>query len=53
MNPKGVRLLPKPPVRADLNPGVSVMEPANQELRYDASDPLNRARRSVQTCVEA
>src|SRR5262249_54697705 len=33
------------PVRAEnLNPGVLVMQPANQDIRHDASDPLNRAR---------
>jgi tripartite-type tricarboxylate transporter receptor subunit TctC len=32
-------------VRAEnLNPDVLVMQPANQDMRHDASDPLNRAR---------
>jgi len=31
-------------VRAEnLNPGVLVMQPANQGVRHDASNPLNRA----------
>ena len=34
-----------PPVRAEnLNPDVLVMQPANQGMRHDASDLLNRAR---------
>jgi len=33
------------PVRAEnLNPDVLVMQPANQGMRHDASDLLNRAR---------
>ena len=33
------------PVRAEnLNPDVLVMQPANQGVRHDASDLLNRAR---------
>jgi hypothetical protein len=34
-----------PSVRAEnLNPDVLVMQPANQGVRYDASDLLNRAK---------
>jgi hypothetical protein len=33
------------PVRAEnLDPGVLVVQSANQGMRHDASDPLNRAR---------
>ena len=33
------------PVRAEnLNPGLLAMQPANQGMRHDASDPLNRAK---------
>jgi hypothetical protein len=36
---------PAPAVRAEnLNPDVLVMQPANQGVRHDASDLLNRAR---------
>jgi|SRR5258707_1219493 CheY-like chemotaxis protein len=44
-----------PVVRAEnLNPGVSVMQPANQGMRHPASDPLNRARdRCIMAQVDA
>ena len=38
-------LRPIPPVRTEkLDSGVLVMKPANQGMRHDATDPLNRSR---------
>jgi hypothetical protein len=39
-----IALIPIPVRAENLNPGVLVMQPANLDIRHDASEPLNQAR---------